>query len=115
MAINNARVGASAPVIAPFGSWATPLSAEALAAGGIGFADLRAVNGTLYWTESVPAAGGNIVLYSSKDGTEATAVTPQSASVRTRVHEMGGAPYVTAGATVYYSQYSDQRLYATDS
>jgi dipeptidyl aminopeptidase/acylaminoacyl peptidase len=106
---------ASAPVIAPFGSWASPLSAEALAAGGIAFADLRAVNGTLYWTESVPAAGGNVVLYSSKDGAHALAVTPQSASVRTRVHEMGGAPYVTAAATVYYSQYSDQRLYSTNS
>src|ERR1700733_12025912 len=114
MAINNARVGASAPVIAPFGSWATPLSAEALAAGGTRFGARRAVNGTLYWTESIPAAGGNIVLYSSKDGAQALAVTPQSASVRTRVHEMGGAPYVTAGATAYYSQYSDQRLYATN-
>jgi hypothetical protein len=86
-------------VIAPFGSWASPLSAEALAAGGISFGDLRAVNGTLYWTESVPASGGNIVLYSSKEGAEATAVTPQSTNVRTRVHEVGGAPYVTAGDT----------------
>jgi dipeptidyl aminopeptidase/acylaminoacyl peptidase len=105
----------SAPVIAPFGSWASPLSAQALAAGGVGFGDLRAVNGTLYWTENVPAAGGNIVLYSSKDGAAAVALTPQSASVRTRVHEMGGAPYVTAGDTVYYSQFSDQRLHATSS
>jgi dipeptidyl aminopeptidase/acylaminoacyl peptidase len=106
---------ASAPVIAPFGSWASPLSAEALAAGGVSFADLRAVNGTLYWTESVPAAGGNIVLYSSKEGAEATAVTPQSANVRTRVHEMGGASYVTAGDTVYFSQFSDQRLYRANT
>jgi len=106
---------ATAPVISPFGSWATPLSAEALAAGDIRFADLRAVDGTLYWTENDPAAGGNIVLYRTKGGAEATALTPQSANVRTRVHEMGGAPYVTAGDTVYYSEFSDQRLYATNS
>ena len=105
---------ASTPVISPFGSWASLLSAEALAAGGISFGDLRADNGTLYWTESVPAAGGNIVLYRSKEGAEAAAVTPQTANVRTRVHEVGGAPYVIAGDTVYYSQFSDQRLYATN-
>src|SRR5260221_10121634 len=93
---------ASAPLIAPFGSWASPLSAEALAAGGVSFADLRAVNRTLYWTESVPAAGGNIVLYSSKEGAEATVVPAPSANVRTRVHEIGGASSGTAADTVYY-------------
>ncbi|MEJ0005890.1 MAG: hypothetical protein WDM77_05750 [Steroidobacteraceae bacterium] len=32
--------------------------------------------------------------------------------MRTRVHEYGGAPYVVADGTVYFSQFSDQRLYA---
>jgi dipeptidyl aminopeptidase/acylaminoacyl peptidase len=87
------------------------LSAEALAAGGINFGDLRSANGRLYWTENVPAHGGAISLFSFADGAAAQ-VTPDAAYVRTRVHEYGGAPFVVVGDTVYYSQFSDQRLYA---
>ena len=101
----------TSPTIAPYGSWASPLSAEALAAGGIGFGDLRSVNGRLYWTENVPARGGAISLF-SLEGATASQVTPDEANVRTRVHEYGGAPFIVDGGTVYYSQFTDQRLYA---
>ena len=98
------------PTIAPYGSWASPLSAEALAAGGINFGDLRSANGHLYWVENVPARGGEVSLFSFGDGATAQ-VTPNGANVRTRVHEYGGAAFVAVGDTVYYSQLSDQRLY----
>jgi dipeptidyl aminopeptidase/acylaminoacyl peptidase len=101
----------TAPTIAPYGSWASPLSAEVLAAGGIAFGDLRSADGRLYWTENVPARGGAISLFSLAGGAAAQ-VTPDDANVRTRVHEYGGAPFVVDGDTVYYSQYADQRLYA---
>ena len=102
--------GSSVPIVAPYGSWASPLSAEALAAGGISFGDLRSVNGRLYWLENVPARGGSISLFSLRDGAAAQ-VTPDGANVRSRVHEYGGAPFVVVGDAVYYSQLSDQRLY----
>ena len=101
----------AAPTVAPYGSWASPLSAEALAAGGISFGDLRSADGRLYWTENVPSQGGAIALFSLAGGS-AKQATPDDANVRTRVHEYGGAPFVVDGDTVYYSQYSDQRLYA---
>ncbi len=104
----------SAPTIAPYGSWASPLSAEALAAGGINFSDLRSANGRLYWVENVPARGGEVALFSFDEGAAAQ-VTPNGANVRTRVHEYGGAPFIVVGDTVYYSQLSDQRLYAAES
>jgi dipeptidyl aminopeptidase/acylaminoacyl peptidase len=99
-----------APTIASYGSWASPLSAEALAAGGINFGDLRSVDGRLYWVENVPARGGEVALWSSSEGVTAQ-VTPNGANVRTRVHEYGGAPFIAVGETIYYSQLSDQRLY----
>ncbi|HXP27585.1 MAG TPA: prolyl oligopeptidase family serine peptidase [Steroidobacteraceae bacterium] len=98
------------PTTAPYGSWASPLSAEALAAGGINFGDLRGANGRLYWVENVPARGGEVSLFSFGDGATAQ-VTPNGANVRTRVHEYGGAAFIALGDTVYYSQLSDQRLY----
>lgn len=99
-----------APTAAPYGSWASPLSAEALAAGDINFSDLRSADGRLYWVENVPARGGEVALFSFGGG-KAEQVTPNGANVRSRVHEYGGAPFVVVGDTVYYSQLSDQRLY----
>jgi dipeptidyl aminopeptidase/acylaminoacyl peptidase len=104
-----------APLKAPYGSWASPLSAQAVAAGGINFGDLRSVDGRLYWTESVPSAGGAVSVFSAAaDAANGAAaqVTPDGVNVRTRVHEYGGAPFVVVGDTIYYSQFSDQRLYA---
>jgi dipeptidyl aminopeptidase/acylaminoacyl peptidase len=98
------------PTIAPYGSWASPLSAEALAAGGINFGDLRSTNGRLYWVENVPARGGEVALFSHAEGATKQ-VTPNGANVRTRVHEYGGAPFVAVGDSIFYSQLSDQRLY----
>jgi dipeptidyl aminopeptidase/acylaminoacyl peptidase len=103
---------ASAPAIAPYGSWASPLSAEALSSGRVSFSDLRSVNGRLYWTETVPSAGGISSLFSMGSDAVGSRVSPEGVSVRTRVHEYGGSPYVVVGDTVYYSQFTDQRLYA---
>jgi dipeptidyl aminopeptidase/acylaminoacyl peptidase len=99
------------PQVAPYGSWASPVSAEALANGQVVLGDLRSANQKLYWTESVPAAGGKVAVFSlGNDGVAAT-LTPQGANVRTRVHEYGGAPFVAAGDSLFYSEFSDQRLY----
>jgi sulfide:quinone oxidoreductase len=48
--------------IAPYGEWASPVSAESLAESGIGLADLRCVDGVLHWLESRPAEGGRMVV-----------------------------------------------------
>jgi dipeptidyl aminopeptidase/acylaminoacyl peptidase len=103
---------ASKPRPAPYGSWASKLSAEALSGARVNLGDLRSVRDKLYWTQTMPAAGGISALFSMDADARAMPVTPEGINVRTRVHEYGGAPYVVAGDTVYYSQYSDQRLYA---
>ena len=100
------------PRVAPYGSWVSPLSAEALGSGQVTIGDLRSVNGRLYWTETVPAAGGISELFSMGADATALLVTPVGTNVRTRVHEYGGAPYVVVNDTAYYSQFADQRLYA---
>jgi dipeptidyl aminopeptidase/acylaminoacyl peptidase len=110
-AIVSAHAG-PAPVRAAYGSWVSPLSAEALSSGRVSFGDLRSVNGRLYWTETVPAEGGAFALFGMDGSAAASRVSPQGTNVRTRVHEYGGAPYVVVGDTAYYSQFTDQRLYA---
>jgi dipeptidyl aminopeptidase/acylaminoacyl peptidase len=102
---------AAMPVEAPYGSWASPISAAALAQGAIGVSEPRAVDGRLYWLENRPDEGGRNVALTG-DKAAARQLTPAGFNVRTRVHEYGGAGYVVVGETLYFSNFADQRLYA---
>ena len=101
----------AAPRVAPYGSWDSPLRAEILSGGRVALGDLRSVDGKLYWTETIPAAGGISGLFSTATAPGGARVSPEGINVRTRVHEYGGAPFVVAGGQLYYSNFTDQRLY----
>lgn len=96
---------------APYGSWISAISAEAVGAGRISLSDLRNHDGALYWTESSPQAAGKVAVYKISLQGEATQLTPVGSNVRTRVHEYGGAPFAVVAGTLYYSEFIDQRLY----
>lgn len=69
----------------------------------------------VYWLEGRPTEGGRyVVVRRSADGSIAD-VTPQGFNARTRVHEYGGGSYFVSSSTVYFSNFSDQRLYRQDS
>ena len=102
----------AAPVVAPYGSWESPLRAEVLSRGRVAMGDLRSANGHLYWTETIPSAGGISGLFSTATSAGGTRISPEGVNVRTRVHEYGGAPFIATGNQLYYSNYTDQRLYA---
>ncbi len=100
----------------PFGSWPSPLSAERLAAGGVGVGGAAArqrSDGTseIWWTEARPAEAGRVVpVRQLADGTTADALAAPW-SVRTRVHEYGGGAWFLGADHVYLSSWADQRLY----
>jgi hypothetical protein len=96
--------------IAGYGSWSSPITSDFVVAEVIGLADLRIVGGAIYWIEARPMENGrNVLIRRRTDGTIED-VTPAPYNVRTRVHEYGGAAYVIAGDTVFFSNF-DQRLY----
>ncbi|HZC15792.1 MAG TPA: prolyl oligopeptidase family serine peptidase [Caulobacteraceae bacterium] len=99
------------PTRAPYGTWASPISAKSLAKGAIGISDLRTAGGRLFWLENRPDQAGRMVVMTG-DASAARELTPAGFSVRTRVHEYGGASYVVVGETLYFSNFTDQRLYA---
>ena len=69
----------------------------------------------LYWSELRPDEGGRIVVCRrSPDGAIAD-VTPQGFNARSRVHEYGGGHYAVKEGTVFFTNFSDQRLYRQDS
>src|SRR5438132_2598665 len=99
------------PVVAPYGTWTSPLTARAVAAGALRLGSIAIDGDDIYWIEGRPDEGGrHVVVKRSADGRVADA-TPERTNVRTRVHEYGGAAYVVSRAGIYYSEFADRRLY----
>ncbi len=98
-----------------FGEWPSPISAELVAAGGVGLGSPQARGDERWWSELRPTDGGRVVLVQLNVGElgsgEATDVLPAPWSARTRVHEYGGGAWSLGTEAVYFSNWDDQRLY----
>jgi dipeptidyl aminopeptidase/acylaminoacyl peptidase len=104
----------SSPRIAAYGTWGSPISAEYLSRSGIGLGAARLDEDDVYWLEMRPSEGGRYVIVRSSPGEAPIDVTPPGFNARTRVHEYGGGSYFLHAGTVFFSNYSDQRLYRQD-
>jgi len=98
-------------IVAPYGAWRSPVTADLLAAGGVSLAYLHVEQGVVYWLEGRPLEGGRYVLVQRTPDGQIADVTPAGYNVRTMVHEYGGGAYIVYGSTVYFANFSDQRLY----
>ncbi|MEO0376255.1 MAG: S9 family peptidase, partial [Cyanobacteria bacterium P01_A01_bin.17] len=97
-------------VVAPYGSWKSPITSELIVAGSIGLGDLAIDGDNLYWTELRPTEKGRSVLVQQTAAGKSD-VTPAPWNVRSRVHEYGGGAFVINQGTAYFTNNSDQRLY----
>ncbi|MFV0523084.1 MAG: prolyl oligopeptidase family serine peptidase [Acidimicrobiales bacterium] len=100
-------------MIAPYGSWPSPLSAEVLAAGAVGLAGVATDGDTVWWSEIRPAEQGRAVLVRRTGGVTADAL-PAPWSARSRAHEYGGGAWWPGNGTVFFVNYEDQRIYRLD-
>ena len=94
-----------------YGTWRSPVSAEAVASQGLRLGGVSVDGDDIYWIEGRPAEGGRNVLVRCDRGGSITDITPGGFNVRTRVHEYGGDAYAVSGGTVYFSNFADQRVY----
>jgi dipeptidyl aminopeptidase/acylaminoacyl peptidase len=100
--------------LAPFGSWKSPITADAIVADSIGLSSIVLDGTDIYWLESRPQeAGRSVIVRHTADGS-ITDVTPPEYNVRNRVHEYGGAAYTVVAGKVYFSNNSDNCLYVQD-
>ncbi len=101
----------SNPRTAPYGSWKSPITSDRIVLESIKLGQLALHGEQLFWLESRPHEGGrNTVVRLDADGTRHD-LTPRPLNVQTRVHEYGGGAYCVAEEVVYFSNFSDQRLY----
>ena len=102
---------AATPVVAPFGSWKSPIAAEMLVAKSVRFGDLSIDGDTLYWTECRPEEQGRAVIVRRTPDGKIDDVLPPPLSARTTANEYGGGAFLPANGVVYFSNYADQRIW----
>jgi len=96
---------------APYGSWKSPITSDAIAAATIQLGEIRLDGDDVYWAELRPSEGGRTVIVRRTADGRAEDVNPAPYSVRTRVHEYGGGAWAVDGGTLYFSDYGSQSLF----
>ena len=95
---------------APYGSWPSPLTAARVTAGALRLDQIQLDSNDVYWLEGRASEGGrNVIVKWTPEGV--VDLTPTGFNVRSRVHEYGGAAYTVHHGAVYFTNFSDQRVY----
>ncbi len=102
--------GMSERQVAPYGSWKSPITSELIVRGSVGLTSPALDGADVYWTEVRPTEDGRSVVV-RKEGDSRRDLVPRPFNARTRVHEYGGGDYLVSRGTLYFTNFSDQRLY----
>ena len=97
--------------VSAYGSWKSPITSDLIVSKTIDIRSIVVNNDDIYWLEKRPQEkGGNtIVRYFNHRGIKN--ITPLPLSVRSKIHEYGGGAFVVEDNTIYFSNYSDGRIY----
>ena len=99
------------PQIAPYGSWKSPITSDLVASGAVRLEQVVLDGENIYWVEMRPAEGGRCVVVRRSPQGRTDDITLSPFNARTRVHEYGGGAFTIHNGTVYFSNFTDQRLY----
>ena len=96
---------------APYGSWRSPITSDLIVAQAIALSEVCLDGGSVYWLEGRPQEEGRaVVVRAAPDGRHGDVIAaPYNA--RTRVHEYGGGAWTVQDGAIYFSNFSDGRLY----
>src|SRR4051812_40928951 len=96
---------------APYGSWASPITARSLVEAAVALGQVRRDGDDLYWLEGRPMEAGRLVVVRRTPDGQTVDAIPAAFSARTRVHEYGGASYLVRDGTIWFANFADQRVY----
>lgn len=100
--------------IAPYGAWKSPITADSITGGSIGFTQVALDGEDVWWAEARPSEGGRIaIMRRTGDGTIAEGVGAEF-SARSRVHEYGGGAFAVRDGVVWFCNDSDQRVWMAE-
>jgi len=99
----------------PHGSWPTPIDSALVVRAAARPGEVVVDGDDVWWSEARPGEGGRTaIVRRSADGTVSD-VLPMPWNARTRVHEYGGGAWTVADGTLWFTEFSDQRLYRVDA
>jgi dipeptidyl aminopeptidase/acylaminoacyl peptidase len=99
------------PQAVPFGAWKSPITSDLIVSETIGLGQIALDGEEIYWIEMRPTEGGRYALVRRSPDGSLTDVVSSAYNARTRVHEYGGGAVAVADGRVYFSNFTDQRLY----
>ncbi len=100
--------------VTPYGSWKSPITTALIVSGAVGLGQIALEGDDVYWVEMRPSEGGRMVIVRRAADGSTAGVTPAPFSARTRVHEYGGGAFLVNEGVVFFSNFSDQRMYRQD-
>jgi dipeptidyl aminopeptidase/acylaminoacyl peptidase len=102
---------ANQPLLAPYGTWTSPITSAALTQDAVRLADTAIDGEWLYWLEQRPSEKGRGVVCRIGAIGAMEALTADGQSVNSRVHEYGGGAFAVADGVVYFVDAKSQQLY----
>jgi dipeptidyl aminopeptidase/acylaminoacyl peptidase len=101
--------------VSPTGSWPTLITSALVVRAAARLGEVVVDGDDIWWSESRPAEGGrSVIVRRTPDGTVTDAL-PAPWNARTRVHEYGGGSWTVQDGTLWFTEFSDQRLYRLDA
>jgi dipeptidyl aminopeptidase/acylaminoacyl peptidase/uncharacterized protein (DUF2132 family) len=98
-------------VAAPFGSWASPVTADLIVGESIRLGQTGVLGSDIFWSEGRPQEQGrNVLVWRSSDG-RITDLTPAPLNVRSRVHEYGGGAFTLGRKAGFFVNDADQQIW----
>lgn len=99
------------PTLAPYGSWQSPITSQVVTAKSIGLGGAAIDGNDIYWLEVRPEEKGRGVIVRRTPDGALSDVNPPPFNARNMAHEYGGGDFCVADGVVYFSNFSDQRIY----
>ncbi|MET1232191.1 MAG: S9 family peptidase, partial [Candidatus Limnocylindrales bacterium] len=97
--------------VAPYGSWRSTITIEALLVDRIIAREPRIDGQTIAWLEMRPSEQGRSVVVRALPDGGVEDLTPAGSDVHDGVHEYGGGAWALHDGVVYFSERSDDRLH----
>lgn len=102
----------SEKLVKAFGSWDSPFTSEFITKQEIRFPSLFTCQNDLFWIEMRPLENGRSAIVRKKvNSSEFEDVLPLPYNARTTAHEYGGGATLCAENTLFFSNFSDQKVY----
>ncbi|MDR6963498.1 alpha/beta hydrolase family protein [Shewanella putrefaciens] len=98
-------------IVAPYGSWHSPLSAIDVFEQADNVAELQSVGDAIYFAESSGKAQGKVGIKRLDEFANITEIVPPEFNVKSTVHEYGGAAFLGIGQSLFATKLQDQLFY----